>query len=313
MSCPYTIEDVIEWKTYSLHQLKKDFQNLNDFKADNNPRKHCGNKIIYHYQIKHLLNCRRGTKGYHTLPEMLEDPILSTKIWEETCQRNRRDVEIPSPIDLYECHRINKGAIVAFKAPTAKYLYKRFKAKHILDPTAGWGGRLLAAANLGIQYTGIDTNTNLKEGYDNMIKDLNLNNVKMIWENTLNVDYKSIGADMVMTSPPYSNMEIYENMDGWKDDHDFYENFMIPLLKKLDEETHCKIYAINVSPKMYKELITKYNVRKANDQIDMRQQLGQQYKTKSQDYTYIWYGYKKMVKGQGGKHCEWKRAKETPQ
>jgi hypothetical protein len=295
-TCPYTLQDVIEEKTYSIGQLKKDFQNLNDFKADFNPRKHCGNKIIYHYQMLHLLNCRRGTKGYKTLPEYLEDPELANQIWAECCQRNRRDVGVPSATDLYEAHRINKGSIVAFKASTAKFLYKKYKAKHILDPTAGWGGRMLAAASLGIKYTGIDTNTNLKQGYDNMINDLSLKNCQMIWEDTLKVDYESIGADMVMTSPPYSNMEIYEEMADWANDDAFYTSFMIPLLKKLDKETKCKIYAINISPKMYQQLINKYNVRKCNHKIDMRQQLGKQYKTKSQDYTYIWYGYKNIVK-----------------
>ena len=39
----------------------------------------------------------------------------------------------------------------------------------MLDPTAGWGGRMLGAWALGIDYTGVDTNTNMKIAYDNMM------------------------------------------------------------------------------------------------------------------------------------------------
>tara|TARA_R110000787_G_scaffold282601_1_gene394559 strand:+ start:517 stop:1434 length:918 start_codon:yes stop_codon:yes gene_type:complete len=291
--CPYTIEDVIEEKTLWVSDIKRDFNLLKEFSADVNCQKHCGNKIIYHYQMLNLLNCRRGDKkNYMTLPEMLSKDETATQIWWEACDRERRkNAIVPSPTDLYEAHRINKGSIVAFKPSTAKYLFKKYEAKHVLDPTAGWGGRLLAAASLSIKYTGIDTNTNLREGYEQMIEDINIKNCKMIWEDCLKVDYTTIDADIVMTSPPYSNMEKYEECPLWKSDDDFYTTFMIPLFKKLDEETNCRVYCINVSPKMYKALINNYNVRECDEKIDMRQQMGQRsFKTESKDYTYVWSG-----------------------
>ena len=36
------------------------------------------------------------------------------------------------------------------------------------------------------------------------------------------------------------------------------------------------------------DMIKKYNVRPCDHKVDLRQQLGKQYKTKSQDYIYVW-------------------------
>ena len=84
-----------------------------------------------------------------------------------------------------------------------------------------------------------------------------------------------------------SYMEIYEHMSTWKNDDEFYKTFLIPLFRKIDEETNCNV-AINISPKMYDAVIKKYNVRLCDHKVDLRQQLGKQYKTKSQDYIYVW-------------------------
>ena len=73
----------------------------------------------------------------------------------------------------------------------------------------------------------------------------------------------------------------------WKNDDEFYKTFLIPLFRKIDEETNCNV-AINISPKMYDAVIKKYNVRLCDHKVDLRQQLGKQYKTKSQDYIYVW-------------------------
>ena len=286
-TCPFTAEDVINIKDITIDKVKHDYKNLTDFDALTNPRKFCGNPTIYKYQMRNLLNCRRGNKGYTTLEEELNDPVLNQELWRQTLQRNRRDKSPANAIDVYECHRINRGAIVPFKASTAKYIYKMFGATNVLDPTAGWGGRLLGASSLGIQYTGLDTNINLKKGYDSMIKDLDIKNCHMFYEDCLSFPFDMINPDLILTSPPYSNMELYEHMDAWKNDYHFNTSFMIPLLKKIDEETCCRV-CLNISPKMYEQLIKKYNVRPCDSQVDLRQQLGQQYKTKSQDYIYIW-------------------------
>jgi hypothetical protein len=292
---PYTYEQVLKCKELTEEELDKDFQALCGFTADTNPRKFCGNKILYHYQMKNILACRRGNKGYKTLEEWFADPELKEKLWQDAIKRNRRDkAAYPSPTDVYECHRINNGSIVFFKSSTAKYIYKKFNAKNVLDPTAGWGGRMLGAMSLGINYTGYDTNVNMKEAYAG-IHSHGFGVQRMIWKNCLEGDFTGNrdgeAFDLVLTSPPYGNMELYEHMEAWKNDEAYFTEFLVPLMNKLFKETNCPI-CINVSPKIYHKLtssLNNYGIRACDEEIDLRQQMGKQYKTKSQDLIYVWY------------------------
>ena len=296
---PYSLNEILTCKSIEPEVVWRDYQSLVKLPAETNPRKFAGNKTIYQYQFAELLKCRRGSKNYKTIEEWFADPELKEKLWKDTIHRNRRDnAPYPSPADVYECHRINNGAIVPFKASTAKYIYKKFNATSVLDPTMGWGGRMLGATSLGINYIGFDTNTDLRPGYQGMIADLKLDEVEehinLYWISSLNEEIISeLDYDMVLTSPPYEEkdnyMEVYSHMTPWQSEEQFYTEFLIPLIdlchKYLkDGGKSCW----NISPKMYKKLTKKYNYPECDSQEDLRQQLGKQYKTKSQDYIYIW-------------------------
>jgi len=311
---PYTLDQILRCKDYTEEELQKDFANLVDFKATTNPRKWAGNKIIYHAQLRNMLKCRRGNKGYQTMEEIFADPTKRDKLWASTIQRNRRKkATIPSEVDVYECHRLNGGAIVSFKATTAKYIYKRYNAHYVLDPCAGWGGRALGLEALAAtgsvehrSYTGYDTNIEMREAYEEIVRIAEESpwgmesEFDMRWMSCLDGDFTDKEYDIVLTSPPYGNMELYEHMRPWKDDKDFTDTFMVPLMLKLFRETNCPI-CINISPKLYKLLTTerplkdspKFGkgipyIRECDEKIDLRQQMGQQFKTKSQDYIYVW-------------------------
>lgn len=290
--CPYSIKDIIKAKNLTPEQIINDYQKLLDFDAENNPRKFCGNPIIYHFFLLELIRTKRHDKNWVSLEDMLHNPDLSKKIWKETIQRNRRKVVFPSPVDVYEAHRINKGAVVPFKASTAKYIYKKYNASRVLDPTMGWGGRMMGALSLNIDYIGMDTNTNLKSGYEEMKSLLDTNDkATLIFEDCLKQDFSQFNADLVLTSPPYANVELYSNMTAWKTDDDYYTEFLIPLMIKLFTECSNATLCINISPAMYKKLTKKFGMPEAQETEDLRQQLGQQYKTKSQDLIYIWRPY----------------------
>jgi hypothetical protein len=300
MSCPFTIQDVLRAKKFGDVELGQDFNKLVDFPADTNPKKFCGNKILYHYQFENLLKCKREKKGYKTLYELAENPDEWENLWMDTVKRNRRKKGIDGllAIDMYETHRLNKGAIVFFKPSTAKYIYKLFNAKNVLDPTAGWGGRMLGAMSLGINYTGIDTNINLKSGYDSIMSEPWFDNdgdIKMIWEDCQKVDYSKIRYDLVLTSPPYVNMEIYEHCPLFNP-KTFYKEWLIPLMDKLFEHLELGGHmCFNISPKMFDDLI-KSGYREPDSKIDMRQQMGQNSQVKSQDYIYVWSKIDKNLK-----------------
>ena len=196
--------DILNCKNINENEIDKEFNKLKSLDCTENTRSFCGNKIIYQYQLSNMLSTKRDVKNYKLLEEIFNDHVQK-KYWiDQTIKINRRNkLDYIEAGDIYECYRLCKGSINTFKAGTAKYLCTKFKATKMIDFTAGWGGRLLGARSLGIEYTGIDTNINLKNGYDQMINKFGGN---MIYESCLDVDFSKIDYDFVLTSPPYINL-----------------------------------------------------------------------------------------------------------
>ena len=298
-----TIEDIENHKLISTRELQQDLDNLLKFDATENRNNFFGNPFLYHFQFENLLRCKR--ENAKTIYDIYNDPVEWDKLIDSTRKRNRGGRTAAG--NVFECFRINLGSVVMFKSTTAKYLYKKYGAKHVLDPTAGWGGRMLGAWALDINYTGIDTNTEMRETYDRMIEFLGSENtfgnglfeveqtskLNMIWQSCLDVDFSSIDYDMVLTSPPYVNLEIYEHMDTWDTDQLFYEQFFIPLWQKcVDNIKPGGPVCFNISPKMYEDAL-KHGLQPADSEEDLKQQMGQRSESlktgkKKQDKVYIW-------------------------
>jgi hypothetical protein len=298
-----TISDIETHKNITTKELQRDLDNLKKFKADANENNFAGNPFLYHFQFKNLLKCRR--QDGKTIYDIWNDKAEWTKLVEQTRLRNRGGRTAAG--NVFECFRINLGSVVMFKATTAKYLYKKYNAKSVLDPTAGWGGRMLGAWALGIDYTGIDTNVEMIPAYDSMIEFLDAErqfgngmlevekdfDLKMIWQSCLDVDFSKLNYDFVLTSPPYVNLEIYEHMDLWDTDEAFYRGFFIPLWQKcVDNIQKGGHVCFNISPKMYADAL-KFGLTPCDDEEDLKQQMGQKQESlkkgkKKQDKIYIW-------------------------
>lgn len=153
-----TIEQIEDHKIITEQELQKDLENLFGFDASENKNNFYGNPFLYHFQFKNLIKCHR--EGGDTIYDIYNDTAKWDKLIDSARKRNRGGKTAAG--NVYECFRINLGSVVMFKSTTAKYLYQKYNATSVLDPTAGWGGRMLGAWALGIDYTGIDTNTNMK-------------------------------------------------------------------------------------------------------------------------------------------------------
>ena len=113
--------------------------------------------------------------------------------------------------------RSGSSQISAFRPSVALSLIKHFGATRVLDPCAGWGGRMVGAIALGVDYVGIDPSTHAISGNRTFLE-------------TLSRDYKSLPGvtliqecaedaipgntplgtfDLVLTSPPYFDLEHY--------------------------------------------------------------------------------------------------------
>lgn len=288
-----TIEQIEDHKLITQEELDKDLANLFGYDASENRNNFYGNPFLYHYQFKNLIKCHR--EGGDTIYDIYKDKDKWEKLIDSAKKRNRGGRTAAG--NVYECFRINLGSVVMFKSTTAKYLYQKYNATSVLDPTAGWGGRMLGAWALGIDYTGIDTNVNMKPAYDSMIEMLNSKTpaifeepkLQMIWQSALDVDFSTLDYDFVLTSPPYVNLEIYEHMEPWESDERFYKDFFIPLWQKcIDHIKPGGTVCFNISPKMYDDAVS-FGLPVCEDEEDLKQQLGQQKGKKKQDKIYIWF------------------------
>ncbi len=124
-----------------------------------------------------------------------------------------------------------------FRSYLATGFIKYFGAKSMLDPSSGWGDRLIGAMAAGIDYQGVDPNTALQLGYRAMINefgDPQRHNVAPVpfEEFTPTREY-----DLVLTSPPYFNLEIYsaeetQSTARYTTENRWYEDFLLPYLRK---------------------------------------------------------------------------------
>lgn len=141
-----------------------------------------------------------------------------------------------------ECNTFNPFVLINFVKRVGKS-----DQITILDPSMGWGDRLIACLALDVKsYTGFDPNLKLHEPY-NQISKLN-NNVKCKF---IPEKFKFTGDlyDIVMTSPPFFNFELYEftKEDDNLSDYtkwlkDMYEPYLNDISKSVKPGGYVGIY-----------------------------------------------------------------------
>ena len=282
--CP-TYESVIAAKTLTDAELGKALDTLKKFKpTDEPPRCFAGNPVLYHYMMDCLCSVQLKNGSFK---DLMDSDEKRNDLWAKANKYAHGSRENNLPMRLFELWRRMNGAIVFFKPTTAMYVYKKYGATSVLDPTAGWGGRMLGAWASGIAYTGFDTNNQLIIPYQQMMAKLATPNLKMKFDSCLNADFSQIDYDCVLTSPPYLNIEVYPGMTPFASDRTYYRDFLIPLINK------CRLHikrggkvCINISPKMYKALTKEFNYEVCKESVPLLQQKVQG-KDKG-DRIYVW-------------------------
>lgn len=153
----------------------------------------------------------------------------------------------------YQVFQLYYGTINQFRPVVARWIYQLLQPRvGILDISAGWGGRALAAMSLGIPYIGVDANTKLKTAYERL-KGLEPDaSVRMIFQPAEDVSFARFSYDLVFTSPPYFMMEEYEQMPAYGSKQGFIDRFLIPVVMKA--WTHLLVgghMALNMPEEMY--------------------------------------------------------------
>jgi hypothetical protein len=271
-------------------------------------------ETFVYYEVLNTV-CKQGINFYdfwfHRDFYMHRD--ASTERLVASIQKNRAKLsEIKVAKQVYNLYY---GGINLFRPLNAFKLYKAYHGcRRVLDPTMGWGGRMVAAylADHVESYTGIDCNLALQKPYASMLdfmkkqegdnigvkEDIRNEKVVLHFCDAVTFDYSGLDYDMVFTSPPFYNKEIYSHNTLYKTKADWDEHFYVPLFTKT--WAHLKaggIYALNVPEILYTRVATQCLGREADEKIELakygrflpkttkkRTNVGQSYK----EYIYVW-------------------------
>lgn len=190
----------------------------------------------------------------------------------------------------FRIYNLYYGAISVFRPSIAMFVYQKFSPTSVLDFTMGWGGRLVGACALDVpHYIGIDSNTNLREPYRKMVsflKPLSSTKTTLIFRDALSIDYDSLDYDMVLTSPPYFNIERYANQPN-RSKEDWISEFYEPLFAKtfagMKKGGH---YCLNIPDEIYRAVALPLFGRPSH-RIPMpkyKRQQTEEYK----EWIYVW-------------------------
>jgi len=110
------------------------------------------------------------------------------------------------------------GNVTKYGAATTKAIVQYFGAKTVLDPCVGWGGRMLGtlAAAPDTRYVGCEPDPTTVAALNAILNDPAILNERprvQLLSQTIEDSLLEIQAmpkfDMVLTSPPYFNLEVY--------------------------------------------------------------------------------------------------------
>ena len=158
------------------------------------------------------------------------------------------------------------GVATNFKPMNAKAIYERYcpKGGHILDYSAGYGGRMLGAltSKNEYMYTGIEPNSetfyNLKELRRHITNVIDTECVRLIKGCSENI-IKNLGKfDFAFSSPPYFNLEHYCDEDTQshiknKTLDEWFLNYVEPTVSAIWHrlKDDC-LFAVNIADYNYK-------------------------------------------------------------
>lgn len=215
-----------------------------------------GLKALDYLFLEHRLKTK--TRRHISFLEALKDPEIVKLLNNLVVKYKKLNIEDAENNTLlknqYSVFQLYYGAVNQFRPMIAKYIYCLLKPKYgILDFSAGWGGRCLAAMSMGIPYIGIDSNEELGNTYKKMIDAYEPNaNVNILIKKSEEVDFSKYDYDLIFTSPPYFMIEKYKYMPVYTNKEDFLEKFFVPVVKNawkyLRKSGHM---ALNMPEEMY--------------------------------------------------------------
>lgn len=209
---------------YEHHERARDWKSLVEKKVLENgeilpidTRSRPGHKLLDHH-MPHFWDVK-NYKGVSVrslfTQEMLEKALMANLMMHSTPY----PTEIRRMLIMYG----GLGNVTKYRTITSKAIVQYFNAKRVLDPCVGWGGRMLGclAAAPDTYYCGCEPDENTCKGLMDILSDeaipSEVTNRADIWndpiERVLSSLQKEEKYDLVLTSPPYFNLELYTSGD----------------------------------------------------------------------------------------------------
>lgn len=214
------------------HLLRKDWSRLQKENVYDNfidSRSRVGMKLCEHF-FPNFFEIRSNGKQF---TELWKDP----NVLEAVIRWNRKSHSTPYLSELRRGVYFTQGLpkSTMYRPLMAKTIVERYNAKSVLDPCAGWGGRMLGTLAAGADYVGFEPN---KETHYNLLRLARFigqeHRVTIICDDFLNVKRHHLSKfDMVLTSPPYWDLEIYDDdpkqsVEQFTNYRDWVKGFIIP-------------------------------------------------------------------------------------
>jgi tRNA1(Val) A37 N6-methylase TrmN6 len=214
----------VDYKTkYSEEQLKKDWDALKNYKIESDNTSstvRVGMKLCEHF-FPNFYNIK-NSKGVSFASSWNKENLVKILKWNRKSHSTPYMSEIKRGI--YFCTGLTKNTM--FRPHLAKTVVSYFPGDTVLDPCAGWGGRMLGTLAAGKKYIGFEPNTETYQGLKN-IADFIGEKPKLHNTGAENI-YKNVPTlvDIVLTSPPYFNLEVYSDSPSQSENmHKTYEEW----------------------------------------------------------------------------------------
>ena len=191
-----------------------------------------------------------------------EDFNQLSDMFQEECRMQCTVVNSPSPAQFYQdnlelvkataiekygddsAHSLREAIYSLTKECTSHRpsnmmaMIRMFKARTVLDFSAGWGDRLIGALAAGVEYyCGVDPNPCLHPGYSDIHKFFGGAEVLLIEAPIETAVLPDRQFDLVYTSPPYFDMEIYGVNNAQSTKHkrekEWFDQFLCVALSKV--------------------------------------------------------------------------------
>jgi 16S rRNA G966 N2-methylase RsmD len=164
--------------------------------------------------------------------------LWTAELLKKVLRWNRKSHSTPYLSELkrgiYFCSGITKSTM--YRPQMMKMACIRYAPNVVFDPCAGWGGRMLGAVSYGAQYIAFEPNTQTFENLNRLVDFLGVQRkVRLICDSALNMGkYDFPKVDMILTSPPYFDVEIYTQEKSQSiTDHNGYTQWSEKFLREL--------------------------------------------------------------------------------